>query len=203
MPPNCVTPMLLEGDDDYRVWSQVPRHHQITLAAIPCNGEEIRRYQRSLEQIFASLQEPGERPVGFALLDGDKPLPVPNPDAPQRFIRYLQLACHESENLYLTDEVLADMDLTWSEASERIVTQAENFGRKQGLLQAAKTWDRRTADIKPIMRELELILDVHRMHWTTRVGSVIGRKRPEGQLLDFLGPDVVGSLWGAPQPVTP
>ena len=32
------------------------------------------------------------------------------------YIRYLQLACHESENLYLSDEVLSDMGTTWNEA---------------------------------------------------------------------------------------
>ncbi len=74
--------LLVEGDDDYRIFSQVPRHHVTNFAVIPSNGEEIKKYQKSLERVLGSLREANQQPAGYALLDGDKPLPEANPDCP-------------------------------------------------------------------------------------------------------------------------
>ncbi|MBM2812596.1 MAG: family ATPase [Chloroflexi bacterium] len=81
---------------------------------IPANGEEIYRYQKVLERIFASLRDARSEPLGFALLDGDKTLPQVTPTSPQEFIKYVKLSCHEAENLFLSDEVLADLGVTWA-----------------------------------------------------------------------------------------
>jgi len=121
--------LLVEGDDDYRIWSQVPRHHIASFAVIPSNGDEIKKYQKTLEQIFASLREIDEEPCGYALLDGDKNIPEPNEDNPQRNIRFVGLQCHESENLYLSDEVMSDLGTTWHEAAQRISERANDYGQ--------------------------------------------------------------------------
>jgi hypothetical protein len=197
MGPLFSVPLLLvEGDDDYRIWSQVPRHHVLTFAVIPSHGEEIRQYQRTLERLFAALREREQGLTGYALLDGDKGKPQVNPKTPQDHIRYIQLACHESENLYLTDQVLALLGLTWGEASELIVTRAETFGEKADLLRSARVWDRKAVDVKRVINELSQILDDKRVHWTVRVARAIGVSRPEGQLADFLGEEVISALWG-------
>ena len=49
--------LLVEGDDDYKIWSQVPRYHVTSFSVIPTNGDEIKQYQRSLETIFSALRE--------------------------------------------------------------------------------------------------------------------------------------------------
>ncbi|MGH9198936.1 MAG: ATP-dependent nuclease, partial [Acidimicrobiia bacterium] len=38
--------LLVEGDDDFRIWSQVPRYHAVIFAVIPSNGDQINQYQR-------------------------------------------------------------------------------------------------------------------------------------------------------------
>ncbi|GIL01595.1 MAG: hypothetical protein BroJett030_14940 [Alphaproteobacteria bacterium] len=187
--------LLVEGDDDYRIWSQVPRYHCTSFSVIPANGDEIKQYQKSLETILAALREP-KVPAGFALLDGDKQLPQANPDCPQNHIRYLQLECHESENLYLTDETLSLMGLDWAHASAKIVEKAGDFGQKSALLTGAMAWDRKAVDIKSLINELTSILDEKNVHWTIRVARAVGEKRPTGQLLEFLGKNVVEALWG-------
>lgn len=193
--------LLVEGDDDYRIWSQVPRHHCVNIAVIPTNGEEIREYQRLLEQIFGSLLPSERGPVGYALLDGDKSVPTPNPSNTQHFVRFIGLGCHEAENLYLSDEVLDEFDLTWDAAKAKIVSGAADFGLKEALLLSAETWDRKTSDIKDVIEQLSLILDPKSVHWTMRVGRVIGRARPEGQLAEMLGEALIQALWGEiPEP---
>ncbi len=189
--------LLVEGDDDYRIWSQIPRHHVTNFSVIPSNGEEIKRYQKALESIFASLRDTNEHPCGYALLDGDKTLPTPNPQNPQQHVRFVQLACLEAENLYLADEVLAVMDTDWTSASNLIVTRAGEFGEKETVLAQAKTWDRKRVDIKRVINEVAQIVDIKPIHWTVRVGRVLGRSRPQGQVAEFLGPAVVDALWPA------
>jgi len=189
--------LLVEGDDDYRIWSQVPRYHHISLSVIPAGGDEIKKFQRTLEDLFASLRDAGAPLAGYALIDSDKGKPVPSESNPQVHIRFVQLACHESENLYLTDEVLTFLNLDWDAASARIVGRASDFGNKAEQLAAAVSWNRQTVDLKGIIEEVASILDPKRVHWTLRVARALGTKRPTGQLEAFLGEEVVTSLWGA------
>lgn len=187
--------LLVEGDDDYRIWSQVPRHHVTNFSVIPSNGDEIKRYQKALESIFASLRDSHEQPCGWALLDGDKALPQPQPGNQQLHIRFMRLKCHEAENLYLSEEVLAELGTDWETASEFIVERAKEFGEKAAFLASAKSWNRQDDDIKSVIEQLALILDTKPIHWTVRVGRVLGRAKPQGQIADFLGAAVVEALW--------
>lgn len=186
--------LLVEGDDDYRIWSQVPRHHKTSFSVIPCGGDEIKKYQKTLEKIFNSLKNEN-CVVGYALLDGDKNLPIESKDQPQKYIRYIGLKCHESENLYLTDEVLLTMGLNWEQAAEKIIEEANKFGNKEAFLKKARNWNRKEIDIKNYISEISIILDDKKVHWTLRTAKTIGREKPTGQLLEFLGEDVVNSLW--------
>ncbi len=150
-----------------------------------------------MERLFASLRDPGPSPVGYALRDGDTRIPEPGPASPQQHVRYLQLACRESENLYLTDEVLQSIDTTWNDARSLITERASNFGNKRETLEGADSWDRLTTDLKPVINELSVILDKKNVHWTQRVGRVIGARAPTGQLRQYLGDVLVGALWPA------
>lgn len=187
--------LLVEGDDDYRIWSQVPRHHVAKLSAIPCGGEEIKEYQRTLERLFAAVRENATTPAGFALVDADKGKPTPSAEHPQAHIRYIQLACHESENLYLTDEVLGALETTWQQAVPRIVAAAPSYGAKEAKLASAAQWNRKEEDIKEVIHQLTQILDAKNVHWTIRVARAVGAQRPMGQIKEFLGDEVVEALW--------
>ncbi|GAO54553.1 AAA family ATPase [Novosphingobium sp. MD-1] len=190
--------LLVEGDDDYRIWSQVPRHHVVSFSVLPSGGQKILNHQRALERVLNALREQGGPKSGFALVDGDKGKPKENAETPQEHIGFIQLNCYESENLFLTDEVLATMNHDWPSAQMKIQEQAEGFGGKAELLQAIIGCDRRTHDLKQVIEQLSLILDPKRIHWTVRVASVIGKARPVGQIGEFLGDEVVTALWGHP-----
>jgi hypothetical protein len=108
----------------------------------------------------------------------------------------MNLACHEAENLYLSDEVLQDLGHSWDEAKGLIRERSEQYGEKSTALFEAPTWDRKQVDVKNLMNEISSILDSKPIHWTVRVGAAIGRRRPTGQLEAFLGGRVVSALWG-------
>jgi energy-coupling factor transporter ATP-binding protein EcfA2 len=189
--------LLVEGDDDYRIWSQVPRYHHVSFSVIPTNGDEIKNYQKSLETILGALREPHpQMPAGYALLDGDKSLPKPSVASPQQHVRFVGLQCHESENLYLTDDVLRLLNTNWVAARTQIAARANEFGQKAAFLSTAENWDRKTVDIHDFIDQITQILDPKNVHWTLRVARALGSGRPSGQLLDFLGNALVDALWG-------
>jgi len=186
--------LLVEGDDDYRIWSQVPRHHKTSFAVIPSNGDEIYEYQRVLEKIFGSLRAPS-KPAGFALLDGDKNSPQPNPRSPQDHVQFVNLRCREAENLFLTDEVLGMVGTSWSRASATILKESSQYGNKASKLASVQSWNRQSEDLKDVINEINKIVDSKNVHWTLWVGRCIGRNKPSGQLADFLGPALIAALW--------
>jgi len=190
--------LLVEGDDDYRIWSQVPRHHVVKLAVIPCNGEEIFHYQAALEKILGSLCERRAKPTGFAVLDGDKAVPAASPAKPQDFVRFIGLGCHEAENLYLTNMVLHDIGHTWDTAKAAILARAGEFGQKAEALRQCVGLDRQTGDFKDVITQIAVILDTKQVPWTQRVGVAIGRARPAEDLALFLGQPILDALWPAP-----
>jgi hypothetical protein len=189
--------LLVEGDDDYRIWSQVPRHHVVSFSVLPSGGQQMLNHQRALERVLNALREAGQSKSGYALIDGDKGRPQENAETPQQHIGFIQLDCHESENLFLTDEVLATLGgLTWGRAQQKIDAEAANFGAKEQALRAVIGCNRRLHNLKPVIEQLSLILDPKRVHWTVRVAAVIGKSRPSGQIGEFLGAEVVNALWG-------
>lgn len=184
--------LLVEGDDDYRIWSEIPRHHKIQFAVIPCGGDEIHEYQKSLENLFSSMLDSSNSTSGYALLDGDQT----KPNSKQDHVKYLVLNCHESENLYLTDELLKELGYnTWDEACNKIIERSDEFGDKSAKLKDVKNWDRKTVDCKDVINEIQKILDEKNLPWSYRLGKVLGAKKPEGQLASFLGEETVSSLW--------
>lgn len=201
MGPLFSSPVLLvEGDDDYRIWIQVARSGKADICVLPCNGDEIKKYRKTLENMFSALSE-NIALRGIALIDGDKALPQATPNQPQNYVPFVQLQCHESENLYLTDEVLADMGLTWESAIKKISENSARFGNKAELLNSISTKDRKLADIKNIIHDLAEILDDKKLLWTVRLGKQLGKGKPTGMLADFIGNDIISVIWK--EPITP
>lgn len=183
--------LLVEGDDDYNIWSQVPRFGLVNLAAIPCNGDEIVRYRRTLEKIFQSLLPNNSSPSGFMLRDADKQ----SRNTGFIHIKSLNLSCRESENLYLSDEVLNQMGISWEDAKLKIKSESHKYGNKEKRLNRVDKWDRKTHNLKNLIIEISIILDEKNVNWSLRVGRCIGKQKPNGQLADFLGRNIMNTFW--------
>ncbi len=201
MGPLFASPLLLvEGDDDYVVWSQATRSHVLRLAVIPCEGSRIDEFRKSLETIFGSIMTPStpQPASAYVLKDRDDGNPV-NHDQSQKFVKVIKLNCREVENLYLTSEVLSAMGhASWDAAKVAILEKAPEYASKKDALEGvANTSDRKFYDIKPVIAELQSILDPGKELWKTRLGRVLGKARPTGDLFDYLGADVVEAFWGS------
>lgn len=194
MGPLFAVPLLLvEGDDDYKVWSHAVRHHVLHLAVLACEGSRLTEYEKTLENVFAALIEK-PAPLAFGLHDLDE-----RTEQPKRrggFVTSLWLNCREVENLYLTSEVLAVVGVDAAGARAKILERAKDFGEKAAQLRAVgESDDWRRVDLKGLMNQVSEILDPKRVDWAIRLGSVIGKMRPNGELADFLGAQVLEALW--------
>ncbi len=188
--------LLVEGDDDHDMWSQAVRHGVLDATVVPCGGGSgVKKRQKLLEQLFAGLRDPRPAKYGIGLLDSDQALPSPSPQCPHDYISFARLACHETENLILSDEVLAQAGLNWTSAKERIAAAQCDEDKKARLVAIADS-GRRTADLKGLIQTLESVLFPGMGRWTRIVGNAVGPRRPEGQLLEFLGEGVVDALYG-------
>jgi|APSaa5957512535_1039671.scaffolds.fasta_scaffold27089_5 hypothetical protein len=183
--------LLVEGDDDYRIWSEVPRNNSIKISVIPCNGEEIFHYQKTLEQLFDSVLDKPTNPTGFVLLDGDKNKKFHETN----HIKSIKLNCHESENLYITNEILHSLGHTWESACDLVIGESSKFGQKSEKLNSIKSWDKRNHDCKDIINELSKILDTRNLVWSQRIGKELAKTHPVGELADFLGSEVIKNIW--------
>jgi len=197
MGPLFNTPLVLvEGEDDYDVWSTAARCHKLKIAVIPCNGSEIANYKRKLEQIFqAMLENPPSSPIGYVIRDRDET--VPNDGASNDcYIKVLRLNCREVENLYLSDEVLVNIGTDWEKVKKKLQQEAKNYGtKKEKIEKVANCDDRRDIDLKEIMLEIQQIIDPKNVNWRIRIGHVLGHEKPAGQLADFLGSEIVSTFW--------
>lgn len=186
--------LLVEGDDDFQAWVHIARGKQNGLAILPTNGDEIKKYRLTLERTLSTICD-SPHIMGFALLDGDKPLPVANPQSPQDFIKFIRLDCREIENLYITDEMLSELGYTsWDDACSLIENNSGAYGEKSSSLMSIRGIDRKTSDLKGIIHQIAEILDPKRLSWTVRLGKTIAKIEPSGMLADYLGKDAAKLL---------
>jgi hypothetical protein len=198
MGPLFALPLLLvEGDDDYKVWAQAVRHHVLKVAVIPCDGSRLGEYEAALDRIFVALVEKADTPLGFGLHDLDDR--SDQPVISGGFVRRLWLNCREVENLYLTAVVLGAMGKTVSESRSEIDARAAEFGGKTALLQEVASADWQRCDLKGVIEQIAQIIDPQRVDWRIRLGQTIGKGEPSGNLRGFLGDQVVAALWRGPE----
>lgn len=187
--------LLVEGEDDYKVWSQAVRHQKLKLAVIPCNGEEIEQYAATLEKIFTAILD-DNKPSAYVIRDSDDSEENPPDKRSEKYVKRLKLSCREIENLYLTNEVLTKMNLTWDVAKNKIIKISGKFGQKNEQLKQIINSERKTTDLKGLMEELTQILDSEKkVDWRIRIGQSLGEQKPIGQLADFLGQGIMTTFW--------
>lgn len=186
--------LLVEGDDDYKIWSEAVRHYNLNLSVIPCEGSRMEKYKKKLESLFASMLGQPTKPSAFVIKDKDESEELTH-DQSQLHVRTLKLNCRESENLYLTDKILEKIGTSWDQIKTKIQSDAQNFGNKSQKLLSLVSAERRDVDLKGLMDQLTTIIDPKRVDWRIRIGQVMGASRPDGELKEFLGENILNAFW--------
>ena len=192
--------LILEGEDDERVWQQAARTSQGKIKVFPVLADSVNQ-QGALETFCIQLLKTlYDNPVAFSFRDGDGV--VGQPLEHRLPLRRYRLQCYAIENALLTDSCLSVMGTSW----EEFVTKAwewikDHSGHPETALieQLVRSSDRlRHKKIKKIRN---LICDIAgcKKPWEVVVGQAIAKLTREdlansNMLIDFLGAEMVSNV---------
>ncbi|HJP58483.1 MAG TPA: AAA family ATPase [Gemmatimonadaceae bacterium] len=202
--------LLVEGDDDERIWQQAVRSANGQLSLYPVAVDGVDNLGIFEQEVATILQAVYDNAVGYSVRDRDSTEPIQlDPVGP--VIRF-QLSCRASENLLLSDDVLNRAGLAWAEMQQRIATWAEANSthphQKSMAAFVATGFDRRNADLKEIRNDLIGLMGSNKP-WEIVVGQTIATlvggngSTAEYSTRDFLGASLCSTLLSAGTPQQP
>ena len=195
--------LIVEGDDDERIWQQAVRTSNGAICVYPvgCDGVTgMSDYESEVRRIIRAVYEDAR---AYSLRDRDGTEGAIADEAP--LIR-MKLACRTAENLILTNEVLAACGLDWQEARKRIedwIAGNEAHPRYDAMVTFRDGgFDREGSGLKDLRMLLTGVILNSTKAWEVLVGQAIARleKRgdgttpAEGSLESFLGSKTVATL---------
>lgn len=187
--------VIVEGNDDFLVWNQAARNQNFyDIAIIEAGGSDILQYKTYTEKILNAVSDDNNQ-AGITLTDRDKKEDATH-DA-NSILPIKRLQCYSIENLFLTNEVLQSIksDINLNTELDSISSSSPE---DKDEIDKIKTDKKGTKISKDLIKKIHSKIDTHSntTDWRIRVGKVLGKERPTGELLDFLGYDVVDYIWG-------
>lgn len=187
--------VIVEGNDDFLVWNQAARNQNFAdIAIIEAGGSDILKYKTYTEKILNAVSDDNNQ-AGITLTDRDKKEDATHDSNSILPIKRLQ--CHSIENLFLTNEVLQSIKLNINLGTELDSISSSSPEDKEEI-NKIKIDKKGTKISKDLIKKIHHKIDTHLniTDWRIRVGKVLGKERPIGELLDFLGDDIVNYIWG-------
>ncbi len=192
--------LLVEGEDDERIWQQAGRSSKGKIRVWPCAAGDIQSLNEYEEKARSIIGAVYENAKAFSLRDRD--------DAPyeiedlERVVR-TRLNCRNAENLLLSDDVIHDLGTKWPTLQTAIEGWIKQSPQHPQLVVATQFrdggWDRRNADIKALRNVLMALMGSQKP-WEVAVGQSIaglnrfGIRSGGDSLASFLGPKIVEAL---------
>lgn len=197
--------LLLEGEDDERVWQQAVRSSEGRIRLYPCAVDGLGRQNDFEQEVARILEAVYDDAIGYSLRDrDDSPFDI----ADEGPVRRMRLACHSAENLLLTNDVLEMQRVTWPEFQCQIRVWLEHNNEHPHYAHmknfADGGFDRLNSDVKEIRNDLMGLMGSNKP-WEVVVGQSIASfiKKPSNyspnSLAAFLGPKVCQELLGIHQ----
>jgi predicted ATPase len=192
-------PLIVEGEDDERIWQSAFRRSEGRISIVPCVAGDVQSmnaYEVAADRIIKSVYDNAK---SYSLRDrDDDPYEVDDMGAVVR----ARLNCRSAENLILTNDCLAELGTDWASlqsAINKFINENEGHTRHADALNFRNAeWDRRNFNLKSL-RMLLVGLSGSTKPWEVAVGQAIARL-PEDRfagefsLEDFLGPKIVAAL---------
>lgn len=197
--------LLVEGEDDERIWQQAVRTTQGKIKIYPCvcgSVEQISIFETEVKNIIESVYDKAR---AYSLRDRDD---TPEEDLSDELpIIKLKLRCYSAENLLLTDDVLSSLGYTWKDLQEKINEWlTEKTGKThpqfEDMLSFKKAnYDRKNLKIKSLRNLILGILGIDKP-WEVVVGKTIAALdwdettdfTIEGSVYNYLGEKLVKNL---------
>ena len=202
--------LLLEGEDDERIWQQAVRSANGPLKLYPVAVDSVDNLAAFEQEVATILEAVYDDAVGYSLRDRDEA--ANSALAPAGPVLRFRLNCRASENLLLCDDVLNQAGIDWARIQARIKTwvQANPSHPHQAPMAAfvATGLDRRNADLKEIRNDLVGLMGSNKP-WEIMIGQVIASlvggngSADENSARDFRGEELCSRLLPAKLPNQP
>ncbi len=194
--------LLVEGEDDERIWQQAVRSSGGKIKIYPCSVDSVNSMNDFEKEAQKIIQTVYDKAKGYSLRDKDDSTEEITDLLP---IVRMKLSCRNAENLLLADEVLTALSITWDQVKERIETwlsanaQHSHFSVMNGFKNGG--YDRKNHDIKEIRNDLMGIIGSAKP-WEVVVGQTIASLirndntnfDEDGKMLSCLGKKVAENL---------
>ncbi|MER8384379.1 ATP-binding protein [Mesorhizobium sp. M0959] len=199
--------LLIEGEDDERVWQQAVRSSNGRIRVYPCaidGGAHFADFETEVNNVIEAVYDNAK---AFSLRDRDlQPAEI---DDFGHVVR-MRLSCRAAENLMLSDEVLASTGVTWP-GLETLIGSWLKVNQDHQYYAAMQEFvdgglDRKVHDLKSIRNILVGLMS--NKPWEVLVGRAIAAlangkpaKGPvaPGSLSDYLGEKVRDLILGLAQ----
>jgi energy-coupling factor transporter ATP-binding protein EcfA2 len=198
--------LLVEGEDDERIWQTAVRSSQRKVLVWPCAAGDIQSledYENQVESIAGAIYDNAK---AYSLRDRDD-TPYELDDKP--IVTRMRLFCRTAENLLLSDDVLNSLGLGWEKMESAIEDWLSKYPEhpQYEAMNAFKSggYDRRGGDVKSL-RNVFMMLAGSQKPWEVAVGRAIAAlksKTPltgEHSLTAYLGSKLVDGLNLRPPP---
>jgi len=192
--------LLVEGEDDERIWQQAVRSStgKIKLYPVFCGSvNEMNDYEKRVRAITGAVYDKAK---AFSLRDrdaGEESITDMKP------VIRMKLSCRAAENLLLSDDVLSFAGTSWEEVKQRIEKWLVDNPThpKFSSMRHFKTsgYTRKSADLKEIRLLLVGEMLASNKPWEVLVGQVIAHQArllnaPNHSIQDYLGSKTVKNL---------
>jgi predicted ATPase len=200
---NEVPPLLVDGEDDERIWQQAVRSSDQKIKIYPCSVEgcgNMNDFEQEAQKIMSAVYD---KAICYSLRDRDES-PDEEIDDLSSIVR-MKLSCRNAENLLLSDEVLNSLDLDWIKAKSLIDKWLErnNDHHYFDIMEKFKNdgYDRKNYNLKEIRNILVGIMGSNKP-WEVIVGKEIAKLSrggnesfsEEGKIISYLGKKLVDNL---------
>jgi energy-coupling factor transporter ATP-binding protein EcfA2 len=187
--------LLVEGDDEDRIWQQAVRSSIGRIKVYPCSVDGIGNLptvEREADEIIGAVYDSAR---GCSLRDRDDTV---GEIESLRNLKRFRLSCRASENLLLSDDVLGVAATNWTALRAAIETWIGN-NRQHTRISHVRSfadggYNRKDADIKDIRNIIIYVLGTNKP-WEVLVGQGIAGLNAQspsgsGSLRDFLGSQI-------------
>jgi hypothetical protein len=192
--------LLVEGEDDERIWQQAGRTSQGKLQIWPCQAGDIQsldEYENQVEAIAGAIYEKAK---AYSLRDRDE---APYEIDDKTIVKRMRLFCRTAENLILSDDVLKLLNIDWNRMEVAIEDWLSKYSEHEQYkaMKAFKDggYNRCASDVKEL-RNVFMMLAGSQKPWEVAVGQgIAGLLRlpvstGEHSLTNYLGSKLVDSL---------
>lgn len=185
--------LLLEGEDDERVWQQTIRSSEGRIQVYPCASDSItqlNKYEIEANNILESVYDNAQ---GYSLRDSDNAQDKDISDI-GKVVR-MRLNCRAAENMMLSDDVLEIAGINWATLQSLIDSfmlespSHKYFTQVKAFVDGG--YDRKGADLKDIRNVLVGLMT--NKPWEVLVGQAIAQVNKK---IDFKNPDSLSSYLG-------